>query len=340
MAGTGGGDDEIRQLRKAVQGTLGTTREALPHDVDTTWRSGWPALAELGVTGLCVPEAKGGFGLRVDACVAVAMDLGAALHPAPFAGTVACAHVLGTGSAAGLDALLAGVLDGSRVCAYGRLSGDGRTARLVDGAAASDALLLIDPSGLPCLFTDPAGWSAQPIQHPFDVSRSCADVVVDPAFAEPLVPGSIQTSDALYRLLLCADTVGGLERVLDRTVAYAKERQAFGRALAGFQAVQHRLVDHAVRSRGMTLLLTQAARSIDTGDSAAVRSVAIAEVSISQTAAHIIHDLLQLTGAIGFTWEYGLHFFDRRAHHNARLAANPRAAITELAAIEGWSHAG
>jgi len=66
----------------------------------------------------------------------------------------------------------------------------------------------------------------------------------------------------------------------------------------------------------------------------------MAEVSISESAAHIIHDLLQLTGAISFTWEYGLHFFDRRAHHNARLAAKPRAAVAELAAIEGWSDAG
>ena len=42
--------------------------------------------------------------------------------------------------------------------------------------------------------------------------------------------------------------------------------------------------------------------------------------------AHILHDLLQLTGAIGFTWEYGLHFFERRVHQDARLAANPRRA--------------
>ena len=51
---------------------------------------------------------------------------------------------------------------------------------------------------------------------------------------------------------------------------------------------------------------------------------------MSGAAGHILHDLLQLTGAIGFTWEYGLHFFERRVHQDARLAANPRRARHEL----------
>jgi hypothetical protein len=54
-------------------------------------------------------------------------------------------------------------------------------------------------------------------------------------------------------------------------------------------------------------------------------------------AARILHDLLQLTGAIGFTWEYGLHFYERRVQQDARLAANPRAAVRTLTEIEGWS---
>ena len=61
------------------------------------------------------------------------------------------------------------------------------------------------------------------------------------------------TARDLFGLLLAADALGGTERVLDRTVAYAKDRQAFGRAIGGFQAVQHRLADHAVRVRGMSL---------------------------------------------------------------------------------------
>lgn len=335
------GEDEIRQLREALRGALGVSRDALPQDVDPGWRRGWPAVAELGITGLCVPETHGGFGLHAAAAVAAAGELGAALHPAPFAGLTAAAYALGKlAEVAGSDpasTLLEGMLDGSLACLFGRLAGDGSTARLVDGGADADALLLVDVSGELVLFADPAGWKADSGRHGFDVSRACADVVVDPACGRQLPAGeSAATAEVLFHLLLCADSVGGLRRVLDTTVAYAAGRQAFGRPIAGFQAVQHRLVDHAVRARGMELLLADAARSIGQGAAASARAVALAEVSVSQSAARLIHDLLQLTGAIGFTWEYGLHFFDRRAHHNARLAANPRTAVARLAAIEGW----
>jgi alkylation response protein AidB-like acyl-CoA dehydrogenase len=57
---------------------------------------------------------------------------------------------------------------------------------------------------------------------------------------------------------------------------------------------------------------------------------------VSGSAVHVLHDLLQLTGGIGFTWEHGLHLYERRAHHDARLAGNPRAAARALAALEGW----
>jgi alkylation response protein AidB-like acyl-CoA dehydrogenase len=126
--------------------------------------------------------------------------------------------------------------------------------------------------------------------------------------------------------------------VLDRTVAYAGQRHAFGRPIGGFQAVQHRLVDHAVRVRGLALLVTEAATLLGARSSSTRRSVALAEVAVSSGVGHILHDLLQLTGAIGFTWEYGLHFYERRAMQDARLAQNPRDAVRSLAHIEGWSH--
>jgi alkylation response protein AidB-like acyl-CoA dehydrogenase len=139
---------------------------------------------------------------------------------------------------------------------------------------------------------------------------------------------------ALHGLLLAADAVGCVRRTLDRTVAYAGDRQAFGRPIGGFQAVQHRLVDHAIRARGMALLVSEAARLLTAGAPDARRFVAMAEVSVSSGATH---NLLQLTGAIGFTWEHGLHLCERRVHQDARLAANPRAAARSLAGLEGWT---
>jgi alkylation response protein AidB-like acyl-CoA dehydrogenase len=124
-----------------------------------------------------------------------------------------------------------------------------------------------------------------------------------------------------------------------RTTAYARERRAFGNVIGGFQAVQHRLVDHAVRIRGLSLLADDAAERLAAGARDADRQVFLAGAGVARHSVTILHDLLQLTGAIGFTWEYGLHLYERRAHLDARLGRDPRRALTALAAREGWSGA-
>jgi alkylation response protein AidB-like acyl-CoA dehydrogenase len=101
--------------------------------------------------------------------------------------------------------------------------------------------------------------------------------------------------------------------------------------------VQHRLVDHAVALRGMSLLADEAAALLAVGAAGADRAVLLAEASVAAQALPLLHDLVQLTGAIGFTWEYGLHVYERRAHLNARLGRNPRRARRLLAGTEGWT---
>jgi hypothetical protein len=274
--------------------------------------------------------------MRVDAAVAAAAELGAALHGAPFAGVTASAHALACSADDPAAAeLLSAVLAGERICVFGTLHADGR-APMVDGAADADALVLHDPStGGIQLFSDPGDWQSESDRYGFDVSRSCADVIVAAGSGRRL-PAAGHAVE-LYRLLLSADAVGGVQHMIDRTVAYAGQRTSFGRPIGSFQAVQHRLVDHTLRARGMALLVGEAAHLLAADSADAARSVAIAEVSVSGGAAHILHDLLQLTGAIGFTWEYGLHYYERRVHHDARLAANPRGAVRALAHVEGWT---
>lgn len=324
-------------------GTAGAEGLAAP---DPTWRDGWPTIARLGVTAACIPDALGGLGLEVEVATAAAEELGAALHGAPYAGTVAATACLAPAAASGDDrarSTLDAIVDGSLVAGFGHLSPGTsprtRTARNVDGAGGADLLLVTDPSRGDVLWLhDPSTWMDRPTPHPFDTSRWCGDVEVDPEAAQRL-PAQ-PTAPLLFGLLLAADALGATRRVLDVTVAYACERQAFGRAIGGFQAVQHRLADHAVRVRGMSLLVREAAHAVaaDRGDAA--RRVALAEASVSGGTVPILHDLLQLTGAIGFTWEYGLHHAERRAHHDARLVANPRRARVTVAEIEGWTDAG
>jgi alkylation response protein AidB-like acyl-CoA dehydrogenase len=66
------------------------------------------------------------------------------------------------------------------------------------------------------------------------------------------------------------------------------------------------------------------------------RAALLAEASVAARALPVLHDLVQLTGAIGFTWEYGLHLYERRVHLDARLGRNPRQALALLARQAGW----
>ena len=328
---------DVRELREALRRALGNGRDAVPR-LDAGWRDGWPRVADLGITALCVSESRGGFGFRVDAAAGAAMEFGAALHGTPFAGLTAGMHALSQAHPPPGDGLLSRLLTGVQICAFGQLRAGESVARLVDGAVGADALLLADGSGSLILLQDHDDWDVDRARHPFDVTRDCADVTVKAGAGHRL-----QTDGSpghLYRLLLSADAVGGVQQMLDRTVDYSLQRRAFGHPIGGFQAVQHRLADHALRARGMTLLVEEAARLLAAGSPDAERAVAMAEVSVSTSAGQILHDLLQLTGAIGFTWEYGLHYYSRRAHISARLAANPKAAVRSLAELEGWIDAG
>ncbi len=306
-----------------------------PPAVDPEWHDTWPQLAELGITGLCVPAAAGGFGLRADAAAVVASQLGAALHGSPFAALTASAYALAHADDSTSTDLVAGIVAGEKICSFGRLHGTDGRAFAVCGAAHADALLLLDDTtGNALLAADRSAWSERKTRPVFDVTRACADVTIDLDACRP-----VQTTVdpwPLYDLLLAADALGGVHRSLDRAIIYSRQREAFGRPIGGFQAVQHRLVDHTVRTRGMALAVNEAARTLTAGSPAADQSVTVASLAVSEGAVRILHDLVQLTGGIGFTWEHGLHLFERRAHADAVFAANPRRAVRALAVEQGW----
>ena len=98
--------------------------------------------------------------------------------------------------------VLADVLTGVGLCAFGQLDRDRRTARLVDGAPGADALVLLDPfSDGAILFSDPSMWTTSIDRLGFDVTRTCAEVLVDPTGGRPLRASS---SRQLFGLLLAA----------------------------------------------------------------------------------------------------------------------------------------
>jgi alkylation response protein AidB-like acyl-CoA dehydrogenase len=315
--------DDVRDLRAALADAVALpTNDTAPSPV-TDWRAGWSALAGLGLAGLGVAEEHGGSGGRIDAAVAAADVLGASLHGTPFPAILA-------GTAALPGDVVAPFLDGSRVCGFATYDGSTCLAHQVLAPHDLDALVLADPrTGLSVLSTDPATWRIATTPG-LDVTRVVGAVTVP---ADACVPVPAGPAWSTYRLLVAADALGGVRRSLERAVEYARNRPAFGTVTGAFQAVQHRLVDHALRVRGADLAVRDAAVRLTAGEDAR-REVLIAEAAVSGDAVRILHDLLQLTGGIAFTWEHGLHLFERRAQADARLAANPRRALAELADLD------
>ncbi len=306
-----------------------------PPVLDDGWRAGWSRLADLGLPAFCVPEESDGFGFRVDAAVAAATALGAALHGSPYAGVAASGYALGHSADPASTELLELVLGGEVVPALGLLEAGSDVVRGVDGGVVADALVVVDAASGELLLASDGAWQSTPQRPAFDVTRTCVDVTIDPARCTRVATGIDPLP--LYGLLLAADAAGAVQRSLDRTVAYSATREAFGTVIGGFQAVQHRLVDHTIRARGLGLAIDDAADALMDGSPQAGRSVAFAEIAVSSAAVRVLHDLVQLTGGIGFTWEHGLHLFERRAQQDARLLANPRRAARTLAELEGWT---
>jgi len=344
--------EELEELSRALEGALGIAKIADPPVLDENWRKQWSELAGTGVAGCCVPEDRGGLGMEAAAALVASRVFGTALHGAPYPAIVAAGYALSGGltgelRAAVCEAIVSGESlpalaflgpgaqlreVGGEVCVTGR-------AQLVLGADDCDSFLLLPADATRMLYVQGRkGCSLEPGET-FDVTRSTAAVVFGDACATPLLGGTAErsTTERLYGLLLAGDALGGLERMLERTRAYALDRIAFGKPIGAFQAVQHRLVDHTVRVRGMSLLALDAAGALTEGADGAERRVLLAESAVASGAVHVLHDLLQLTGAIGFTWEHGLHFYERRAHLDARLGRNPRQALQSLVELEGWA---
>jgi alkylation response protein AidB-like acyl-CoA dehydrogenase len=110
----------------------------------------------------------------------------------------------------------------------------------------------------------------------------------------------------------CAEMVGGARQVLEMTVAYAKERTAFGHPIGSFQAIQHYCADMLVDVDGCSLLTYNAAWRLEEGLPAA-QEVAIAKSLLNKKFRRIAALGIQIHGAIGFTEEHDLPLYFKRA---------------------------
>jgi acyl-CoA dehydrogenase len=143
--------------------------------------------------------------------------------------------------------------------------------------------------------------------------------------------GALARATAVSRALLAAEQVGGAQRCLDMTVAYAKDRIQFGRPIGSFQAVKQQLAECLVLVESARSAALAAVTAAAEGDDDLEHVAAIAALTCGSAYLRITEQTIQLHGGIGFTWEHDAHLYFKRARASALLLGT----ASELAELIG-----
>lgn len=324
--------------------------------VDAAW---WRQAAELGWTGLLVPEDLGGgnvSGSGLHDAAAIAEHIGRTIAPGPLhpvstvlAGLVDADNHLEHADT--IRALVAGEsvatwavdepgrpFDPQQTTLTATATGqgyrlDGVKDRVEAGAQANLVLVTARADdGLRqfLLLTDATGVTVHP-QRSLDLVKRYAriefnGVGVDASAAvgsAAETPALIERQSQVAMVLQCAETVGMLDTVLSMTIDWTRDRHSFGRPLGSYQAIKHRLADMTMwlhASRGVT------GRAIDQVAARATDAalwVSAAKSYLGEHAGPLVQDCVQLHGGIGVTWEHDLHLFLRRITLYRNLFGTP-----------------
>jgi alkylation response protein AidB-like acyl-CoA dehydrogenase len=263
-------------------------------------RTLWKGLAEMGVFGLRAAESQGGVGLGMADAVLVFAELARRLVPGPIVWThLAAGLVPGAGS----GETVVGGLD---------LAGELGEPYLIDHFADLDALLLLRDDRVERI--DPRKLASEAIATPLDPLTPLHHVRELPA-GERLGGADLAARLRLEGTALSAAlSLGVAEMSQELATAYAKEREQFGRAIAGFQSIKHMLADMFVRQEMARSVVWAAGATIDqagVGDPA--RAVASAKIVAGDAAMKNARACIQIFGGMGYTWEMAPHYYLKRA---------------------------
>ncbi|WP_294134399.1 acyl-CoA dehydrogenase family protein [Sphingobium sp.] len=179
---------------------------------------------------------------------------------------------------------------------------EGRTTRPVRFLREGATVLIVGPSSVSAFTATAAQVRAEPEALYGYPMATLLDVPTD------RTPHAIPADEVLtrWRIALAAEAAGLLAAALDSTVAHVTDRQQFGRPLATFQALRHRLAEAQVRANGVRWLALKAAATLGPGDAA------LAALHAQESARATVYDFHQFFGAMGVTLEHPLHLWTYR----------------------------
>jgi alkylation response protein AidB-like acyl-CoA dehydrogenase len=305
----------------------------------------WSAMAEAGWTGLLLPEALGGTGLGIREQAVLSEALGQALvaEPVAMASVFSGSLLADAPNSAERARLVAGIARGSVIAmpAWRDAARPVRSRTAPAGTAGNDIVLrgekafvdaarsatdfLVTAEGddgciLVSIAADAAGLII--IERPGIDGTPIAVL----SFADCHIPASrllaraVRPADLLdrpvlqTRLALAAELAGLASKALELTIAYAKDRVQFGKPIASFQAIQHRLVDMWIDAEFACAAVVNAVNALEAGNGDAARlAVLAAKARAGEAAFSICRRAVHLYGAMGFTDECDIGLYLKRA---------------------------
>lgn len=340
----------MAQVRRLLEDTTGLDREL--------WEQG----AELGWTATLIPEELGGgtiSGEGVCDVAIIAEELGGSLVSGPVLPTNVVAYALARGGperlakehlpqiAAG-QRFAAWVADAGAVAAVSidggyRLTGEASPVQdahvadvfLVPVTTARGVTQLLVPATTPGLAVEVLGG--------FDLTRCYCrirfdgvDVPVAAVVGSADADGhELELQRSLALTLQCADTVGATNAVYAMTLAYVKERKAFGRPIGSYQALKHRLADMLLWLESAKAATSAAVAAVQ-AERRALESARMAKAYVADRCPAIVRDCLQMHGGIGYTWEHDIHLYLRRVEANSVIDGGVDHQLDALAGTIGF----
>jgi alkylation response protein AidB-like acyl-CoA dehydrogenase len=322
-------------------------RAVLDDDAKAFDRELWDKVAAQGWLGAAIPEAHGGLGLgHVELC-AIAEELGRVVAPIPFASTVyfVAEAVMLAGSEQQKSFMLPKIAAGELIGCFATSEGPGAVAPstlqarvsegrlhgtkipVTDGDIADVALVLANEDGRPGVFIvrlDGEGVERETLKT-VDPTRSAARLTFSGAQAFRLgeAGDGFALTEAVFdraAVLIAFEQVGGAERCLEMAKDYALDRYAFGRTIASYQAIKHKLADMYVKNQIARSNAYYGAWALNTGAAELPLAASGARVAGTEAFWFAAKENIQTHGGMGFTWEVDAHLYYRRAKQLALVA--------------------
>ena len=335
------------QARKFLENeeSVKKAREVLEGD-QTHDESLWRSVVEMGWTATTIPEEFDGLGLGyLELCV-IAEELGRSLAPTPFSSSVylATEALINQGSKEQhqkcLPKLAAGEIVGTLAhtettnspspenlnCELSNNKLNGIKIAVTDGDVANFAVVSAKEGDKVVLgLVDLASKGVEiTSQNTLDPSRSHASIKFKDADAEILgssQDGWVALQEILDHaaVLFAFEQLGGAEACMDMAKEYAMGRFAFGRPIASFQAIKHKIADMYIAVELARSNCYFGAWALSTNAPELATAAATARVSASKAFHECSKENIQTHGGMGFTWEFDCHLYYRRCR---QLAAN------------------